>query len=112
MSERKKKRCVVEENVVEGMGARGRSGTPADQAGPRGLAEKVRAEEPFTWFHLWLELGKQVESKKKICVCAGYYSVPRGQKVRGLPVCQCTDRRKRALLAFAQVKKIIDRDWA
>lgn len=110
MAEGEKERGVVEEDMVEEVSLRGGGGAPAHLAGAAALTEKVGQEET-TWFHLWLELGKEVESKKKVCSCAGYYSVERGQSVRGLPVCQCADRRKRALLAFAQTKKIIDRDW-
>lgn len=111
MAERKEKRGVSQEDVVEGVSFGGGAGAPGHLAPPASLPPKARAEKPLTWFHLWLELGKEIESKTKICACAGYYSVRRGQAVRGLPVCQCTDRRKRALLALKQTKQIIDRDW-
>lgn len=111
MAEGEEERRVVEENMIQGMFSAARSHASPDATSSRLLTEKVRTQQPLTWFHLWLELGKVVESKRKICTCAGYYSVEQEQTVQGLPVCQCKDRRERALKAFAQVKKIIDRDW-
>lgn len=112
MAEGKQHGRVIQQDVPDGMF--GGTGTrAASNRAPRtARAKQVGAEEAdFSWFHLYLELAKQVDDVESVCTrCAGYYSVRRSLQLNPrTPVCECAERRQRLRDCLRQLKIIIDR---